>query len=90
MYKKHWSKKLGTINGPDATQKTIELIDEYNKSTERKLASFKINEKNQTVVAVLDDLAERVHLMVPNAGDQVRTYIFYVTFVATCSIMEVI
>ena len=90
LYQKYWLKKLGTINGPDATQKTIELIDEYNKSTERKLASFKINEKNQTVVAVLDDLAERVHLMVPNAGDQVRTYIFFITCVATCSIMKVI
>ena len=89
LYQKYWLKKLGTINGPDATKRTIELIDEYNTNAERKLASFKINEKNQTVVAVLDDLAERVHLMVPNAGDQVRTCILLVPFVATCLIMEV-
>ena len=56
LYQKYWLKELGTINGPDATKRTIELIDEYNTNAERKLASFKINEKNQTVVAGQDDL----------------------------------
>ena len=42
-------------------------------STGEKLATFKINEKNQTVIAVLDELAERVHQLVPNAGNQVSS-----------------
>lgn len=51
----------------------IFLVDEYNKNTGEKLATFKINEKNQTVIAVLDELAERVHQLVPNAGNQVSS-----------------
>ena len=54
-------------------KKAIELVDEYNKNTGEKLATFKINEKNQTVIAVLDELAERVHQLVPNAGNQVSS-----------------
>ena len=42
-------------------------------NTGEKLATFKINEKNQTVIAVLDELAERVHQLVPNAGNQVSS-----------------
>ena len=49
------------------------FVDEYNKNTGEKLATFKINEKNQTVIAVLDELAERVHQLVPNAGNQVSS-----------------
>ena len=49
----------------------IFLVDEYNKNTGEKLATF--NEKNQTVIAVLDELAERVHQLVPNAGNQVSS-----------------
>ena len=48
-------------------------VDEYTKNTGEKLATFKINEKNQTVIAVLDELAERVHQLVPNAGNQVSS-----------------
>ena len=51
----------------------IFFVDEYNKNTGEKLATFKINEKNQTVIAVLDELAERVHQLVPNAGNQVSS-----------------
>ena len=51
----------------------IFFVDEYNKNTGVKLATFKINEKNQTVIAVLDELAERVHQLVPNAGNQVSS-----------------
>ena len=54
-------------------KKAIELVDEYNKNTGEKLATFKINEKNQTVIAVLDELAECVHQLVPNAGNQVSS-----------------
>ena len=54
-------------------KRAIELVDEYNKNTGEKLATFKINEKNQTVIAVLDELAERVHQLVPNAGNQVSS-----------------
>ena len=51
----------------------IFFVDEYNKNTGEKLATFKINEKNQTVIAVLDELAECVHQLVPNAGNQVSS-----------------
>ena len=51
----------------------IFFVEEYNKNTGEKLATFKINEKNQTVIAVLDELAERVHQLVPNAGNQVSS-----------------
>ena len=50
-----------------------DIYDEYNKNTGEKLATFKINEKNQTVIAVLDELAERVHQLVPNVGNQVSS-----------------
>ena len=62
------------MNGPDATQKAIDLVKEYNEKTGKNLASFKINEQNQTIVAVLDELSERVHQLVPHAGDQVKTH----------------
>ena len=77
LYRKYWLKKLGTVNGPDATQKAIEMINEYNENTGEKIASFKINEKNQTIVAVLEELSERVHQMVPHAGDRVNIYHLY-------------
>jgi hypothetical protein len=72
LFRTFWFEKLGTLNGPDATQKTIEMVNEYNQKIGRKLASFKINKKNQIIIAVLDKLSERVHQLVPQSGDQVH------------------
>ena len=39
----------------------------------KSLLLLKSMKKNQTVIAVLDELAERVHQLVPNAGNQVSS-----------------
>ena len=70
LHSTYWYWKLGTLNGPDTTQKSMEMINKYNEKAGCELASFKINDKNQIIVAVIDELTKCVHKLVPQAGDQ--------------------
>ena len=60
---------MGSFNGPDATLKAYELVNQYNKDAGEKLASHTFTENNEIVIVVVDQLAKRVHKLVKQAGD---------------------
>ena len=69
QYTKFCHQTMGSFNGPDATLKAYELVNQYNKEAGEKLASLTFTENNEIVIVVLDQLAKRVHKLVKQAGD---------------------
>ena len=62
-------KRFGSINGPDAFMKAVELIEKINEKSGERIASIRQLEDKTIVVAVCDDLMRRTHALVPQSGD---------------------
>ena len=62
-------KRFGSINGPDAFMKAVELIERINEKSGERIASIRQLEDKTIVVAVCDDLMRRTHSLVPQSGD---------------------
>ena len=62
-------KRFGSINGPDAFLKAVELIERINEKAGEKIASIRQLEDKTIVVAVCDELMKRTHALVPQSGD---------------------
>ena len=69
LYANYCYETFGSINGPDATKKAFAIVENYNKEADKKLATIKLSNKNQMIVAILDDMSSRVHELLPQAGD---------------------
>ena len=59
---------FGKINSPEAYEKAVEKVQEYNKKHGEELCVIKQME-GVTIVAVCDKLSKRVHNELPQAGD---------------------
>jgi hypothetical protein len=68
LYTSYWHDKFGTINGPEAFQKSKEFIDSYNSKAGAKVASIKQLENGSVVVCVVDEFMKRVHAVTPQSG----------------------
>ena len=63
------TKKLGTINGPDAYKRAVEKIQQYNEKNGAELGKITQTADGKTVVAIIDQFCRRVHENMPQAAD---------------------
>ena len=62
-------KVFGKINSPEAFEKAVQKVKEYNEKNRETLCSIKQTDDGETIVAVCDSLSRRVHKVLPQAGD---------------------
>ena len=62
-------KVFGRINSPEAFEKAVKKVKDYNEKNLEALCSIKQTDDGETIVAVCDLLSRRVHKILPQAGD---------------------
>ena len=60
---------LGKINSPEAFDKAVEKVNAYNLKNDEVLCSIKQSDDGEVIVAVCDQLSQRVHKVLPQSGD---------------------
>ena len=60
--------ELGEINSPEAFERAVKKVQEYNEKHGEKLCVIKQIE-GATIIAVCDQLSKRVHKLLTQAGD---------------------
>ena len=64
-------KCFGKINSPEAYEKAVHKVKEYNEKHSANLCSIEQTDDGEIIVAVCDSLSRRVHKVLPQAGDVV-------------------
>ena len=64
-------KCFGKINSPEAYEKAVKKVKEYNEKNDANLCSIEQTDDGEIIVAVCDSLSRRVHKVLPQAGDVV-------------------
>ena len=59
----------GKINSPEAFEKAVTKVKDYNDKNNDSLCSIIQNDDGEVIVAVCDSLSRRVHKVLPQAGD---------------------
>ena len=62
-------KTFGKINSPEAFEKAVLKVKEYNEKHAENLCSIEQTNDGDIIVAVCDSLSRRVHQVLPQAGD---------------------
>ena len=75
LYAKYCTIEMGSINGPDATKKVYDMVEEYNTEVGSNLAKLTFTEDKEMVVVILDPMVLRVHTLLKQSGDRfVKTF----------------
>ena len=61
--------QFGKINSPEAYQKAVAKVKEYNDKREEVLCTIEQLDDGEVIVAVCDQLSKRVHQVLPQSGD---------------------
>ena len=82
-YSNFMSTNFGKINSPDTYRKATEFITKYNEKNKGLFAKIKQYESGDFIVAICDPLSQRVHEVVPAAGD-----ICFVDATSNCDLQD--
>ena len=68
QYEEYIQTKFGKINSPEAFEKAVDKVKDYNEKHNENLCVIE-QVSGETIVAVCDKLSKRVHKLLPQAGD---------------------